>query len=577
MSQSRSAQARKQPMVRGFADRHRKATAFLCAVVSSIEILLAVPRFQEQTATDGAVTLTVRVVNRGSQGGPVNRALVTIRPESGRESSSVTNQNGTVDFSGLRPGFYTVVVEKPGLILADATGQTARSVKVRVPADRQNITVDVRLLPGAVVEGNVFFEDGRPAVAAMVQITQFYQAVAGAAGYTPRTAGTTETDDRGYFRLFGLSEGIYQIGASLVGPGWTNLKLDDQNVAIRPATFGDVTVGSPSPALRLSLGETRGGIAMILRVVRRSSIQGQVTDPAGRPVRRALLAVTPLSDSLTAGAGDRVTGITDDNGSFNIPVVQPSRYVVGFVGDPDGTGAGAYGYAEVDVVEGGDSIVAINLEKGQRISGRVTVPSDDDTSSRIVEYRVRFSPVGAAGVYRSSPVSVSTVNGGRFTVDGMMAGSYGINVTELTASPRGLVLDKVVRSGIASSARVVDLDNGVQPEIQLRLVSGGAVAGKVRFKDGTAAEGYFVVAVERLVAEEAKRYPVVTLPVIVSRAGDFRIEGLPSGNFLLAVSRESRRLSPESLDLLENQASIGLTVTVTAGQTVEPVLTIEPD
>ncbi|MED5330305.1 MAG: carboxypeptidase regulatory-like domain-containing protein [Planctomycetota bacterium] len=111
---------------------------------------------------------------------------------------------------------------------------------------------DVVLQPGAFIEGKVMDEQGRAVVGASIRVSSMARVAAthqnGVGQNDRRSLGhewrlRAETDDRGTFRIAGMSEGIYNVHAEAEGYAEArkeNVSTGSRNVALKVEGLGDV-------------------------------------------------------------------------------------------------------------------------------------------------------------------------------------------------------------------------------------------------------------------------------------------------------------------------------------------------
>src|SRR5262249_44356433 len=118
--------------------------------------------------------------------------------------------DGTYEFTELPAGRYTVNVSKTGFISL-SYGQR-RPLQAGTPlqlADAQQLSgIDFRLPRGSVIAGHVMDESGDPMPGISVQVMR-YQYAQGNRQLVP--AGTSQTDDQGAYRVWGLNPGEYYV------------------------------------------------------------------------------------------------------------------------------------------------------------------------------------------------------------------------------------------------------------------------------------------------------------------------------------------------------------------------------
>ena len=150
-------------------------------------------------------------------GEPLRRAAVTIP-----EAAALTDAAGAFRFCSLPAGAYYANAEKPGFVAAGAS--------VVVGPSRENVVL--RLQPLCVIGGKVADAAGEPAPNVLVQLL----AIQVAEGRRKvRVESAVAADDRGEYRLAGLSAGRYYLRVA----GWEGATGNpDEGEAFAPVYYG---------------------------------------------------------------------------------------------------------------------------------------------------------------------------------------------------------------------------------------------------------------------------------------------------------------------------------------------------
>ena len=158
-------------------------------------------------------------VAAADNGKPVKRARVMVTASElpgGR--AAMTDETGGFEINELPAGRYTVAVSKSGFI-ALTYGQR-RPLQAGTPLqlmDGQQLkSVDFRLPRGGAIAGRILDEDGEPMPGATVRVMR-YQYLQGDRRLVP--VGTSQTDDKGSYRVWGLMPGDYYVTATGRGFG----------------------------------------------------------------------------------------------------------------------------------------------------------------------------------------------------------------------------------------------------------------------------------------------------------------------------------------------------------------------
>jgi carboxypeptidase family protein len=167
--------------------------------------LIAFPAFAQEEPTSGSIN--GRVVN--DRGEAMAGATVMLRPVGsftpGRQATS--DAEGNFRFSGLEPALYTVSGFAPAYVLLPPDPDSTP------PFYRLGDSVRLDLVKGGVITGTVTNVAGEPVVGVRVRAFR----IRDAKGQGPRAVqfGFVErtTDDRGIYRIYGLSPGTYLVNA----------------------------------------------------------------------------------------------------------------------------------------------------------------------------------------------------------------------------------------------------------------------------------------------------------------------------------------------------------------------------
>ena len=148
-------------------------------------------------------SITGRVVNESGQ--PVSGANVSLNPIGGRGAQrTTTDSEGHFKIQGLDSGIYRISLNAPGYVM-QLPGIGAPTVR---PGDSAELT----LIKGGVIAGNVTNMAGEAVVSITVRV---FQVRDGDGKIVDRSsiASPKFTDDRGYYRVYGLLPGTYIVAA----------------------------------------------------------------------------------------------------------------------------------------------------------------------------------------------------------------------------------------------------------------------------------------------------------------------------------------------------------------------------
>jgi hypothetical protein len=197
---------------------------------------------------------------------------------------------------------------------------------------------------------------------------------------------STQTDDRGQYRLFGLKPGEYYILAMDSaepdgGPqdSWVKQYLGTEYVPVYYP--GVVQVGQAQVVSAKPGDEVQADFSM--RHMKTVEVAGRVIGPDG-PAKDTWVA-------LEASGGENNLnpmreGITDDKGTFRLKSILPGTYLI--------TAGGKAGRGRQKIEVGAESIesLIISLGGGSTFQGRITVAGPGSVT--LERLRVSFLPIG---------------------------------------------------------------------------------------------------------------------------------------------------------------------------------------
>lgn len=280
----------------------------------------------------------------------------------------VTDDAGRFEFTGLAPGNYTLVGQKPAWVPAIYGARSAsdtQGVPVAVANDQRVEGLRLPMVRGGVISGTVRLPGGQPAPNLSLQVLRVHRAQ-GLRQLSIASAGA-QTDDLGAYRIFGLAPGEYVVQARsyltlLPGSGtmrqvtnaevrWAEQLLQQQQAASASATttapppegppvtyaavyFAGTTHAPDATVVSVRAGEERSNVDFALVLSPTAKVTGRVIGPDGEPSGGAMVQLEPElgedksgSDVLMRLMGsNRAT--TRPDGTFVLAGVTAGRYTL---------------------------------------------------------------------------------------------------------------------------------------------------------------------------------------------------------------------------------------------------------
>ena len=322
----------------------------------------------------------------------------------------------------------------------------------------------------------------------------------------------------------------------------------DGRLFVYPTTYYPAASSADGAAVvTLASGEERSGIDIRLEPRPTVRVAGVVEGPHGPEPGLGVMLIVP--DQMTqrtspAFLTDTAQSLTDRLGRFTFLGVVPGQYVLRVLRAPTRTDDSILWAAEKMAVGTEDVDVAVRLQAGVRVSGRVVIEGDGPALPAAALRALRIAPRPVTGSISSLVTTQQMVigTGGmlddrlQFTTPGIVPGPHVINVTGV---PGGLVLKSVMARGTDAVDTPVEIGPGGLTDVVVTLTRRvSAVTGMVRGADGRpapmAAVGVFPVsrALWRR-AGMASRRVQATSP---GRDGIYAFSGLPAGEYFIVAT-----------------------------------------
>ncbi|QDU25163.1 Serine-aspartate repeat-containing protein D precursor [Anatilimnocola aggregata] len=288
----------------------------------------------------GLVRLTDKFGNCEAAGvatRPIEGATVLLKDKQGNIiKQTLTNAQGKYEFTGLRPGEYTIVeITPPGLIDGGDHVGTVDGVKTGTVVE--NDTIDVSLRGGddginydfcekepAMVSGYVYHDRDNDGIR-----EQGEETIPGTTIILLDAGGTQiatqVTDQNGFYKFTGLGAGTYMI-VEVQPTGWSDGKDT-------PGTIGGVTVGTATNdkqnnvvllngdnGIEYNFGELK--TVSLSGYVHEDPIRNCIFDPGEKPISGVTITL------YDANGVQLATTITDQNGFYKFDNLAPGTYMV---------------------------------------------------------------------------------------------------------------------------------------------------------------------------------------------------------------------------------------------------------
>ena len=480
-------------------------------------------------ASDAPSSLHGRVVV-AETGKPLYRARVRLNRTDGDFNSGrevFTNRDGRYRIDGVAPGMYSILSSHVGFVELRAgqkhPNDIANPFWQIAPGQVQQ--VDFALSRGGLIAGRLTDDWGEPL--AGVEMTPLRVSYS-AHGVRFRRSGmpfTVFTNDRGEFRLSGLSPGTYVIAAdvfaSVVGESYATTYYPGTKNLAEAQRF---TIG-------LNEQVTANFSMMLTRQVR---VTGQMRSSTGAP-----LPGYSATLRTETGLGSRGAQIKDAAGSFEFTGVAPGSYTLDIT-----TARGNFAerrkpfeFASVPIEVGDDDIngLLITTGYGVTVSGRVIYEGTAVKNATPESARVYVNFIDGPRAFGSLYIDRDgrIADDGHFTING----TYG-RIMFIPSIP-GWQLKSVMLDGVDITDVPYDTRRGGTDRLEIVLTDQqqevtGTVAGTLREPPGE-----FIVFVFPRASKAGpvpSRYFGTSVHHGVSD-GTFQLPSMPPGDYFAAALR----------------------------------------
>jgi len=474
--------------------------------------------------TDGTASIGGTIVS--SAGRPLAHAIVLLVDQrENRFLTTSTSDDGRYEFAALPGGTYRINASKQGFSFpSDGVPFVpfgTSGIPVTVAPGEHSDRIDVTLVPWGSISGHVLDEAGEPVSGAVVGLL-LSRYEGGRRRLVPSSVMRRPTDDRGEFRLFGIPDGQYVLGASVVETP------ANSTGGYAPTFFPGTSSAAEARFITIAAGDDAKGVDFGLASTPTARISGTLLDAAGRPTTGGRF--TLLSRSAL---GTRIDAVINADGTFEFRNVPPGQWVIqadrGKLG-----GSVEGGFAAYPVTVGRDDIngLTVRMSNGTSIMGRVSYDSVTGATPparpSVAAVPVDFD-LAPPGIATGEPDAT-----GEFT----LAGITGARRLQVTRLPPGWVLKSITSDGIDVTDLPLEFGRPTETIRTIDVVLSdrtNTVSGTITDDRARRVPGARVVVFS---PDRDRWYPASRFVRSVESGldGSFSISGLPIGSYFVALA-----------------------------------------
>ena len=479
---------------------------------------------------------------------------------------ATTDQQGFYRFTNLAPGNYSITPSVPAYVTAKKDPQ---SKTVLVGEDENVENINFALVRGGVITGRVTDADGRPVIEqhiGLYSVENLEKRLPDTPMWFDRQA---QTDDRGVYRMFGLTPGRYKVAAGRTDDNAYNFNTLERP-SYRQVFYPDATDHTKATVIEVTEGSEANNVDIALgRAMRIFSASGVAIDDKGMPVPNLRLEVQRTIDQRTEFLN--VFAASNSRGEFVIEGLISGKYGIS-LGDQSGSDLNAEPLS-FDITDQDVGGLTVRLRKAASLTGFVVLENEDKSLlSKLAENQLRaFVARSGAGNFATSPIGPD----GSFRLAGLPGGTINLMLGSImNPVAKGFVIARVERDGIVSQSSRLEVKDGEQLTGVRVIVSYGTatVRGMVKLENGSLPEGAAILVRLTKPGEVLPNFRPLT---VADERGHFLIDSLPAGTYEVWASipgtpSVQARSAKRDVTLLDGQVT-ELTITIDMAAPAAPV------
>jgi protocatechuate 3,4-dioxygenase beta subunit len=413
------------------------------------------------------------------------------RPFQQPAARAKSDANGRYRLTGLPAGQYQITAVAPTLAPEQAgySGSMYRIGKTLVLAPGEEADdVDIKLVQGGVITGRVTDADGKPVIEERINLQMIDQAgnVNNQSSVPMWNYQMSQTDDRGIYRIYGLSAGRYRVSVGSTEGGSLSGKRTYYGVSF----YGNTS--DPAKALVVELQDGTEATNIDIRVGRAANTfvaSGRIVDAEnGQPIPgiRSMFGPARANQPFY---GFFVGSPTNARGEFRMEGLEPGRYGVSVSGSFESSAH----YSDpifFEIVDADVTNLEVKATRGLTLSGVVVFEGSraKELQQHIGTLRVGASVGSPANPQNQTSSSSALAPDGSFQLTGVRPGKARLYVGAVSSSAlRGITILRTERSGVDVTQNLeVQAGESITDLRIVATVGTGTIRGSVRFVGGEA-------------------------------------------------------------------------------------------
>jgi Carboxypeptidase regulatory-like domain len=439
---------------------------------------------QPKEAKAGTATISGRVTLNGE---PVANVVVALQSPPGLPPSPgirvKTDGAGQFRFTGVKAGRYVLGALAPGFISPTDQPYGPQGALITVSEGENMDGVSIELKRGGAIAGRVTDSRRRAIAEENVVLMKLDEQGRPQHFYDPMNAYLRTTDDRGFYRIFGLPAGRYLVG---VGHRPQDFSPLGGRRIFYPQTFHpDATEESKAEVIELSEGGEATGVDITVAETKRTYlVSGRIVDAdTGQPVAQIAVSYVKLVGDGRSGGGPTDAIQPDANGGFQVSL-PPGKYSL-FGGRSSSDYFTDPTPIEVDDKDVGG--VELKARRGATISGVVMMEGAYDRAvlarlPSLTIFAYRRTDDFRRTAYRSARINPD----GSFRINGLPPGKITFSLSGQLGENKFSIL-RIERRGVSQGSQIEVVAGEQAHDLRVVLVYGvAAIRGQLKIIGGAA-------------------------------------------------------------------------------------------
>lgn len=447
-------------------------------------------------------------------------------------AKTTTDDDGKYQLTGLAAGQFTIMALAKAFVVGTTGAYKQPGQSITVGEGETIAKIDFALVRGGVITGRITDTDGRPVINERVNVVA-KDATDSSRPATMFDGPRNRTDDRGIYRIYGLSPGNYKVSIGQAAAAGNVAIMGMGGNQYTKTFYPGVAEEAKATILEINEGTEISNIDIVAgKSGRGFSVSGRIVDAdSSQPIANVYIVHSSLNEATQQLGGINFTGSQSDaNGKFRLENVQPGHYVAFMLA----TGESTTSYSDqtpFDVSDGDVSGVEIKVRRGATISGVAIVENNFDPAVASLLQTVSLfaysTTMGGAPSFSRSQIN----SDGRFSFSGLAPGKVQITMTGFPTPPKGLTLVRTEVDGI-EQREGIEVNAGAKiTGVRLVFAYGvGSIRGEVRAEGGILPAGLTLQVIIRPASGGARQFGGV-----VDTRGHFVVENIPPGTYEMSV------------------------------------------